>query len=707
MDVTGLTRVQERAPKLRVDVEIDEAGLRLTFGKATVMLRTAPASSIGPGKRSGSATLVPVGDGAADAVLKAIAEAVGAEVPARPHPPGFCPPFAVILRGVHASSGKKSLLWITVEIGAVEGSTLAHEWHLVIPAGKKRGALHVELPRGAAKRDALLTAFALGIRDGLAPRPTPETDPACASATPWLVTEPLRVPDDLDLENARWGGSTLFATRREGEETVIVRIDGPGRIRDIGRVDSPDVTLYPSPTGAHLLVEICRGAPTDPAQATRELFEVESGQRTRLVDKHEGFDFGDTAAAVLWSADGARVALSGSSPLAERQRWAVLVYDLAAGSFVDATPHGRSFFPTRWDGAALCLHVDRVDDDALTFRWEPGRGDPLVDFTPARSPSGRFELTMAEDRLRFIDRAMGACTTSLADGGGRFWGGDRWVTESEEPRVTDLVTGRYRFLAPPGRVLRPSFAEQAPRAVFHDGDGWRWGSAPELALAAPIALTHAAPSAERRAIAERRARRIEEASIVASEDPSGSARRALAALEARLRAEAAFTAGNARSDDLDAALGWYEAAVRDAPDFYEALYNCQAALARLDRAAERLQVTALLCERFPISSDAWLSRSTALHQSGDGKGALAAIERAMQLDADWADIPERRAATVDLLQQRARVHVAAGRTEAALADVRAALEEDPTAREQLLADEDLAPLRRHAPLRARAVKSKA
>lgn len=704
-DVKGLARIQERMPRVRVDVAITDARIDLTFGKATLGIDLEHPSSSKPGHRSGAGTITPPDARVADAVLAAVARAVEAEIPARPHVPGFRPAIAVKQQGVHVTSGKGSLLWISLEIGHLEGSSLAHRWHLLVAPGKTRGYLHVELPRGAASRDRLLAAFAQAIRDGGGPRSTPVTDLRLASETPWLETTPLAVAEDLavDFASARWGGATLFATRRDGEATILLRCDGPSGFSELARVAAPDVALYPSPTGAHVLIEARHRVPAgkgDHLHATREILDVATGQRAILVEKHELFAFGDTAAGALWSADGARVALSGSATFAEETRGAVLVHDVKLGALVDATPLDGTFFFSRWDGPTLCLRGG-PSNGLVAFRWEPGRSDPRADAVLGRvSPGGRFALLVENERTRVVERRAGVFTGTLPEQGGRFGHDDVWVTDEDEPQVIDLATFRYRHLAASGRVLRLSLAETAPRAIFHDGTQWQWGRAAGVAAAAPSAVDHPSPSIARRALAERRARRIEEASLLASEDPSGAAKQAIAALEARLRAEAALEAGNARGErDVEGALARFEAAVHDAPELYEALHHCEVALGQLGRADEQREVAGCLCERFPLSSEAWLARSIALLHAGDAAGALATIERALALDADGADLEPRRAPTVDLWQQRACVHLAAGRKDDALADVRAILAAEPSARARLAADPGLAALRRNAILK--------
>jgi tetratricopeptide (TPR) repeat protein len=718
IDVKGLARIQERLPRLRVDVVLTDAHLDLTFGKGSLRIELDPASSSKPGQRGGAARILPPDAQAADAILAAIARAAEAEVPARPHEPGFRPAVAVTQHGVHVTSGKASLLWITFEIGQLEGSSLAHRWHLLLAPGKTRGYLHVELPRGAASRDRLLAAFAQAIRDGRGPRSTPLTDPRCASATPWLEATALALTEELageiDLASARWGGGALFAARRDGEATVVLRCEGPSGFVEIARVEAPEVALYPSPTGAHVIIEArLRGGAgrEDHLHATREILDVATGQRAIVVEKHERFVFGDTGAGALWSADGARVALSGVASFAEEMRGAVLVYDVKLGALVDATPIEGTFFASHWDGPTLCLRGG-PSNGLVAFRWEPGRSDPRADAVLGRvSPGGRFALIVEGERTRVVDRRVGAFTGALPTPGGRFGHGDVWVTDEDEPQVIDLATFRYRHLAAAGRVLRLSLAEAAPRAIFHDGAQWLWGSGSDVAEAAPLAVDHdhdhdhahdhPAPTVARRALAERRARRIEEASLLASEDASGAARAAIAALEARLRAEAALEAGNARGErDVEGALTRFEAAVHDAPELYEALHHCEAALGQLGRKDEQREVAGYLCERFPLSSEAWLVRSIALLRASDPAGALAAIERAITLDADGADLEPRRAPTVDLWQQRAAVHLAAGRKDDALTDVRAILDAEPSAKARLAADPDLAALRRSPLLRA-------
>ncbi len=710
VDMKGLARIQERLPRLRVDVALTDAHLDLTFGKGSLSLDLGPASSSKPGHRSGTGTITPPDAEAADAVLAALARAAEAEVPARPHEPGFRPVIAIALHGVHVTSGKGSLVWITFEIGQIEGSSLAHRWHLLLAPGKTRGYLHVELPRGAASRDRLLAAFAQALRDGRGPRSTPITDVRCASAAPWLEATPLAITDELageiDFAAARWGGGALFAARRDGEATILLRCDGPSGLVEIARVEAPEVALYPSPTGAHVVIEArFRGRAEKEgegqAHATREILDVATGQRVSVVEKHERFVFGDTAAGALWSADGARVALSGRASFAEETRGAVLVYDVKIGALVDVTPIEGTFFSSHWDGPTLCLRGG-PSNGLVAFRWEPGRSDPRADAVLGRvSPGGRFALIVEDERTRVVDRRVGAFTGALPAAGGRFGLDDVWVTDEDEPQVIDLATFRYRHLAGPGRVLRLSLAETAPRAIFHDGARWLWGSGSDVAEAAPVAIDHPAPTVARRAIAERRARRIEEASLLASEDASGAARQAIASLEARLRAEAALEAGNARGErDVEGALARFEAAVHDAPELYEALHHCEAALGQLGRADEQREVAGYLCERFPLSSEAWLMRSIALLRAGDTAGALAAIERAIALDTDGADLEPRRAPTVDLWQQRAAVYLAADRKDDALADVRAILAAEPSAKARLAADPDLAVLRRSAVLRA-------
>ncbi|MEP7120146.1 MAG: tetratricopeptide repeat protein [Byssovorax sp.] len=698
IDAKGLAKIQEKTPRLRVDVALTDAHLDLTFGKSTLRIALADTTTSKPGHRSGAGRITPPDAKAADSILAAIARTVETTVPARPHEPGYRPAIAVALRGVHAIDGKGSLLWITLEIGQTEGTTHAHRWHLLVAPNKVRGYLHVELPRGAASRDALLAAFALAIRDGRGPRSTPLTDLRCASATPWLETTPLALADDhpLDLTAARWGGSTLFATRKQGDSTLVLRCDGPTGFSEIARVDAPDVALSPSPTGAHVLVEARR-----PGSATREILDVATGVRAVLVEQHELFAFGSGPLGALWSADGARVAIHGTASFAGETRGVVLVFDVKLGAFVDATPLGGAFFSSHWDGATLCLRGGPANG-LVAFRWEPGRSDPRADAVLGRvSPRGRFALIVEDERTRVVDRHVGAFTGVLPASGGRFGHDDAWITDDDEPLVIDLATFRYRYFAPPGPVQKLSLAETAPLAVFHDGARWLWGSATLVTAATRITVDHALPTLARRALAERRARRIEEASLLAAEDTTGAAKQAISMLEARLRAGAAIEAGNARGErDVEGALARFEAAVHDAPDLFEALQSCELALGQLGRKGEQREVAGYLCERFPISSEAWLARSIALHHAGDVGGALAAIERALTLDADGADLEPRRAPTVDLWQQRAAVHVAAGRKDEALADVKAILARDPEARARLVADPDLAALRKNALLRA-------
>ena len=214
IDAKGLAKIQEKTPRVRVDVALTDAHLDLTFGKSTLRIELSDATSSKPGHLRASGQITPPDAKMADAILAALARAVEAEVPARPHAPGYRPSIAIAVHGVHAVEGKGSLLWITFEIGQTEGTSHAHRWHLLVAPNKTRGYLHVELPRGAASRDQLLAAFALAIRDGRGPRATPLTDLRCASATPWLETAELAVAADLDLDldlvSARWGGSTLF-----------------------------------------------------------------------------------------------------------------------------------------------------------------------------------------------------------------------------------------------------------------------------------------------------------------------------------------------------------------------------------------------------------------------------------------------------------------------------------------------------------------
>ena len=699
VDAKGLAKIQERMPHLRVDVALTDAQLRLGFGKSIVTIDLDPAEASRPGQRSGAGTMAPPEAKVADAVLAAVAKAVEAEVPARPHEPGFRAPIAVTLTGVHVpSGGKGTLLWITITMGEAAGSALAHRWHLLLAPGNKRGELHVDLPKAKAGRHQLLVAFAAALRDGRGPRSTPLTDLRCASVTPWLEATPLVVADDLDLASARWGGATLFALRSDEQGTALLRCEGPSGFTEVARLDATGVALYPSPTGAHVLLEVNRGAK---GGARREVLDVATGARARLVESHELFAFGDTGAGAIWSADGARVALRGAASLAGESRGAVLVYDVRLGAFVDATPLEGTFFPSHWDGATLCLRGGPVSG-LVAFRWEPGRSDPRADAVLGLvSPGGRFALLVEEERTRVVDRRLGAFTSVLPASGGRFGFGDAWVTNEDEPRVLDLAVDRYRFLAAPGPVLRLSLAVNAPLAIFHDGAQWQWGRAIGLAAEEAIVIDHPSPTLTRRALAERRARRIEEASLLVAEDASFVVKVAMAALEARLRAEAALEAGNAKSEhDVEGALARYEAAVHDAPELYEALHHCEAALGELGRADEQREVAGYLCERFPISSEAWLARSVALQHSGDVPGALAAIERALTLDADGADLEGRRARRVDLWHQRACVHIAGGRKDEALADVKAILDAEPGAKGRLLADADLAPLRRNALLRA-------
>lgn len=704
IDVKGLARIQERTPRLRVDVAITDTRLDLTLGKATLRIDLGldPAAASERGKRSGAGTIAPPEAKEADAILAAVARAAEAEVPARAHEPGFRAAIPVTVQATHASAGKGSLLWIAIEIGRLESGANAHRWHVLVGPGKTRGVLHVELPRGAANRERLLAAFAQAIRDGRGPRSSPRTDLRCASEAPWLDVAPLTIDDAraIDLASARWGGASLFASRREGDATVILRCDGPEGFAEIARVAAPAVALYPSPSGAHVLIEARRAGASRDAQATREILDVASGQRSILVESHELFAFGDTGAGALWSADGARAALSGRASLGGETRGAVLVYDAALGALVDATPLDGTFFASHWDGATLCLRGG-PSNGLVAFRWEPGRSDPRADAVLGRvSPNGRFALLVEDERTRVVDRRAGAFSGSLPASGGRFGYDDAWVTDEDEPQVIDLATFRYQHLVAAGPVQRLSLSETAPRAIFHDGARWQWGSARGLASTTTPAVDHPAPSIARRAVAERRARRIEDASLLASSDASGEARRAVAALEARLRAEAALEAGNRKGErDVEGALASFEAAVHDAPELYEALRSCEIALGQLGRGDEQREVAGYLCERFPLSSEAWLARSIALLHAGDAAGALSSIERALVLDADGADQEARRAPTVDLWQQRACAYLAAGRKEEALADVRAILAAEPGAKARLAADPDLAGLRRSAILK--------
>src|SRR4051812_44919587 len=98
---SGLDRLQERAPRLRVSVELSDGRLRLGFGKATLDLATAFTESDHPGQRAGTATILPPTAKDADAILAAIAGVADVEVPPRPHPPGLRTPLPVTLLGFH------------------------------------------------------------------------------------------------------------------------------------------------------------------------------------------------------------------------------------------------------------------------------------------------------------------------------------------------------------------------------------------------------------------------------------------------------------------------------------------------------------------------------------------------------------------------------------------------------------------------------
>ncbi len=712
-----LDRVREKMPRLRVDVAFTNARIRLTLGKTIVTLDLdRDVSSEGPGARSGVGKITPPDAKAADAIVAAVARVAEADVPVRPYEPGLRAPIVVPMQGVHAAAGKSSLLWLTFEVGEACESEIVHRWHLLVPPGKDRGYLHFELPRGGASRAELLQTFARALRDGRAPRSTPATDLRCSSTAPWLETTPLVVPDDIDLAHARWEGSALFATRSDGEATVILRCDGPSGFVEIGRVNAPDIAIYPSPTGAHVLLEGRGLSPlgrVKDAQVSRELLDVTTGLRTRLVEAYELFAFGDASGGAMWSADGARLAMGGKVTLAG-ERAGVLVYDVPLGIFVDATPIDGTFFLSHWEGATLCLRGGPLNG-RIAFRWEAGRADPRADVVLGHvSPGGRFALLTQDDRTRVLDRTAGSFTGSLPAADGRFAYDDAWVTDEDDPRVFDLSKDTYRYLAPPGPVLGLRVAKTAPCAVFNDGTRWLWGSPAEIATAAQSStpagtqvgarvlptLDHPMPTIVRRALAERRAGRIEEASLLVAEDARGGARRAISELETRLRAEVALEAGNAQiARDVEGALTHFEAAVQGAPDLYDALQKCELALGKLGRSDEQREVAGFLCARFPTSSAAWLVRSVALQNARDLPGALNAIERALALDREGMDLGQRRAKTTDLLRQRASVHLLEGRKQDAIDDLRALLEAEPAARGQLAADPGLAALRRHPLLR--------
>ena len=102
-----------------------------------------------------------------------------------------------------------------------------------------------------------------------------------------------------------------------------------------------------------------------------------------------------TTSQVIWSPDGAALAVDGEGPGERPRPTHTRVYDARAGRLLARTPSDTPGpAPTRWEGETLFLRK-RTESGAQILRWRPGKGAPTParpDATPLRSPDGRHTV---------------------------------------------------------------------------------------------------------------------------------------------------------------------------------------------------------------------------------------------------------------------------------------------------------------------------
>jgi len=196
--------------------------------------------------------------------------------------------------------------------------------------------------------------------------------------------------------------------------------------------------------------------------------------------------------AMVWSPDGAALAVNGRGAGKAPAPTLTRAYDVATGRVLAGTrPAPASGIPVRWDGDAVVL-LSWGKKGRETLDWRPGKGEPTFrphDVPLLHSPDARFTVAFRTAGLDIADpgghrsfRARGeedrtgiaAIRDNLEEA--PWLGAGALVVESDAPMALDLATAKLRYLFPEGEFQFVSASEDGTRVVArHDQARLVWG----------------------------------------------------------------------------------------------------------------------------------------------------------------------------------------------------------------------------------------
>jgi hypothetical protein len=168
--------------------------------------------------------------------------------------------------------------------------------------------------------------------------------------------------------------------------------------------------LVPSPDGRLLAcaVEELRDGGWSTETASLRIIDVSSGAWSTLLESTAPFSFG-RGTSIVWSPDGARLALSGADSTREPPLpTEIRVLDMPGGGVVARLKQSASQHCLGFDERALriCLRSWAPGGREEVVRWVPSDGDRIELEPPVlchRSPDGRFQVRARRDGLMVRD----------------------------------------------------------------------------------------------------------------------------------------------------------------------------------------------------------------------------------------------------------------------------------------------------------------
>jgi len=190
--------------------------------------------------------------------------------------------------------------------------------------------------------------------------------------------------------------------------------------------------------------------------------------------------------SVVWSPDGAALAVNGTAAGKSPGSSLTRAYDVASGRVLASTrPAPASGIPLRWDADALVL-LSWGKKGRETLAWRPGKGEPTPrphDVPLLHSADARFTIGFRNASLEIADpgghrsfRARGeedrTGIAAIRDNPEEapWLGAGALVLDSDAPMALDLATAKLRYLFPEGDFRFVSASEDGTRVVARDAE---------------------------------------------------------------------------------------------------------------------------------------------------------------------------------------------------------------------------------------------